>query len=69
MDKREKLNKLLEDLFREDWMDDEDWSEIQILYKQKTGIDVNELLRQVEIGEKNGYTIDEQLIILKEYLK
>lgn len=69
MEKREKLNKLLEDLFREEWMDDEDWSEYQTLFKQKTGVDVDELMRQVEIGEQNGYNIDEQIIILKEVLK
>jgi len=64
-----KIHKLFEDLLREDWMTDDELNELIQEVLQLNGINMDKLLKQFLIGVENGYTIEEQFLIIKEIFK
>jgi len=65
---QKEIDQLLRDMFYEDWMDEEDYLEIEIEILKQTGVSKALLSKQIEIGVDNGYTIDKQIQIIKTIL-
>lgn len=61
-------NLLKELLYDESWMDDEDYKEVIDLTFKTMGITKQKLSDDIEIGIKNGYTVKQQIDLLKRGL-
>jgi hypothetical protein len=61
-------NLLKELLYYESWMDDEDYKEVIDLTFKTMGITKQKLSDDIEIGIKNGYTVEQQIDLLKRVL-
>jgi len=64
----EEVDRLLKDLFREDWMDDEDWIGFLEEVERTSGITPERLSSDIEAGVNNGYPFEKQIQMLKENL-
>lgn len=62
----QEIEELLTDLFREDWMDQEDWRQFRRIIFTKSGISYDELEKSLDDGIERGFTIKQQLIILRK---
>jgi len=63
------INKLLKELLHdESWMDDEDYKEVIDLTFKTMGITKQKLSDDIDIGVKNGYTVKQQIDLLKQVL-
>jgi predicted transcriptional regulator len=62
------VDRLLEELFREDWMNDDDWNNFLEEVERTSGITIERLSSDIEIGVNNGYSFDTQIQMLKENL-
>lgn len=63
------IDKLLKELlYDESWMDDEDYKEVIDLTFKTMGITKQKLSDDIEIGIKNGYTVKQQIDLLKRVL-
>ena len=63
------IDKLLKELlYDESWMDDEDYKEVIDLTFKTMGITKQKLSDDIEIGIKNGYTVEQQIDLLKRVL-
>ena len=64
------IDNLLKDiLYDESWMNDEDYQKVIDLTFKEMGITKQKLSDDIEIGVKNGYTVEQQIDILKQVLK
>lgn len=64
-----KIDNLLKELlYDESWMDDEDYKEVIDLTFKTMGITKQKLSDDIEIGIKNGYTVKQQIDLLKRVL-
>ena len=63
------VEKLLKDLFFENWMDEEDWKEFLIELEKASGVTLTSLSNDIEIGVKDGYNLETQIAIIKQALK
>jgi hypothetical protein len=63
------VEKLLKDLFFEKWMDDEDWKEFLIELEKASGVTLTSLSNDIEIGVKNGCSLETQIALVKQVLK
>jgi hypothetical protein len=61
-------NLLKELLYDESWMDDEDYKEVIDLTFKTMGITKQKLSDDIEVGIKNGYTVKQQIELLKRVL-
>ena len=61
-------NLLKELLYDESWMDDEDYKEVIDLTFKTMGITKQKISDDIEIGIKNGYTVKQQIDLLKRVL-
>lgn len=59
------IDKMLKDLLFENWMDEEDFQEILKLTFEKLGITKRKLSDDIEIGVKNGYSVEYQTELFK----
>jgi len=55
-------------LYDESWMDDEDYKEVIDLTFKTMGITKHKLSDYIEIGIKKGYTVKQQIDLLKRVL-
>ncbi len=63
------IDRLLKELlYDESWMDDEDYKEVVDLTFRTMGITKQKLSNDIEIGIKNGYTVEQQIDLLKRVL-
>lgn len=62
------VDRLLKELFREDWMNDEDWIEFLEEVERTSGITRERLSIDIESGVNNGYPFETQIQMLKENL-
>lgn len=70
MMKHEKeIDKLLEELFRADWMSDEDYSNFVKEVLSQTGISKQLLSEQMELGVMNGFDIETQIEAVKKAVR
>lgn len=60
------IEELLSDIFREDWMQKEDWAQFRRTIFTKSGITYDELEKSLDKGLEQGFTIKQQLIILRK---
>lgn len=63
------VEQLLRDLFFEDWMEEEDWQDILNELLKQTGKSLKIMSDEIEIGVKNGYSVQQQLDIIKSVLR
>jgi hypothetical protein len=63
------IDNLLKELFyQESWMNDEDYKKVIDLTFKIMGITKQKLSDDIEIGVKNGYTVKQQIELLKRVL-
>jgi hypothetical protein len=62
------VDRLLKELFREDWMNDGDWIEFLEEVERTSGITRERLSIDIESGVNNGYPFETQIQMLKENL-
>ena len=63
------IDRLLKELlYDESWMDDQDYKEVIDLTFRTMGITKQKLSDDIEIGIKNGYTVKQQIDLLKRVL-
>lgn len=60
---------LLKEIFFEDWMDKEDWKDMLESVKEVSGITLESLSKDIEIGINNGYSLEQQLTIFRNMFK
>ncbi|QQO97448.1 hypothetical protein Molly5_154 [Maribacter phage Molly_5] len=61
------IDNLLRELFREDWMDEDDWVEFLRILQEDQGVTTEVLSNNLEEGLKNGYSIEDQLALTRDY--
>lgn len=61
--------KILKDLFYGNWMDEEDWKSFLIELEMKTGVTLSSLSNNIENGVDNGYSLENQITIIKRSFK
>jgi len=59
------IEKLLKDLFFEDWMDENDWKGFLSDLQKATGKTIESMSNEVEIGINNGHSLEEQIKLIK----
>jgi len=62
------IDKLLKELIYENWMDDEDYREATDLAFNAMGITKQKLSDDIDAGVRNGYTVEQQIELLKRFL-
>ena len=63
------IDKLLKELlYDKSWMNEEDYKEVIYLTFKTMGITKQKLSDDIEIGIKNGYTVRQQIDLLKQVL-
>ncbi|GEM_PF-3919060 len=60
------IEALLSDLFREGSMDKKDWEQFRRTIFTKSGITYDELEKSLDKGVEEGFTLKQQLIILRK---
>lgn len=63
------IDELLIDLFREEWMEDDDWVQFRRTIFTKSGFSYDELETAIDEGIKMGYTVKQQMTILRKQFK
>jgi len=58
---------ILLEVYREDWMSDDQWDTAMMLF-EKTGV-ISDLEKAIKIGIRDGYSLDQQIKILKSMMK
>jgi hypothetical protein len=66
MEYEKEIDLILEDIFREFWMDDSDFKEIVDEITSNPGISKQEMSDALKVGISNGFTIEEQTAIIKK---
>jgi hypothetical protein len=69
MKHEKEIDKLLEELFRADWMSDEDYSNFVKEVLSQTGISKQLLSEQMELGVMNGFDIETQIEAVKKAVR
>jgi hypothetical protein len=68
MKHEKEIDNLLKELLYDSWMDDDDYNEVLDLTFKKIGMTKQKLSNDIEAGIKNGYTVGQQIEILKRVL-
>ena len=63
---QDEINQLLKDLFHEEWMSEEDFKECKSLDFQQSGITMQKLSDEMQVGVDNGHTIQEQIELCRK---
>lgn len=64
----QEINNILENTFREDWMDDETYNEYVEIIFILLGYSKQDMSNKIDIGVNNGYPVKQQIEILKTVL-
>lgn len=62
------IDQFLRNMIYEDWMNEEDYNNIISETLKQIGINKEKLSTDIEIGIKNGYSIETQLALVKRIL-
>ena len=65
---RDKIERFLKDVFWEDWMDDNDWNMFLVELEKESGVSIDSLVADCEIGVKNGYSVEDQLEVARRVI-
>lgn len=63
------VDQLLKEHLREDWMNDGDYEEALELFFEHTGFTKQEMSDNIETGVENGFTFEQQKLILDRLFK
>lgn len=62
---QDEINAFLKELFYEDWMDDNDWLMFLEELETQSGVSVQSLSNDLQVGLKNGHSIEKQFELLR----
>jgi hypothetical protein len=63
------IDQFLRDMIFEDWMNEEDYNEVITETFKQLGTNREKLNDDIEIGIKNGHSIETQFVLVKRILK
>lgn len=63
------INSLLRELLFENWMDEEDWKNLLDELEKQSGISIESLAKDLELGAKNGCPIETQVDLFRVVIK
>ena len=66
---QDEINAFLKELFYETWMDENDWSMFLEAIETQSGVSVQSLSNDLQVGLKNGHSIEEQFELVRTVLK
>jgi len=64
----DEINEFLKEIFYEDWMDDNDWAVCLESWLTESGKSIQSLSNDLQVGMKNGYSIESQFSLIKSML-
>ena len=59
------IKEALKSIAKKDWMDDNDWNEMEQEIFKTLGISYESMSEQIQIGIDNGHSLEAQLELLK----
>ena len=62
------IDQFLRDIIYEDWMNEEDYNEVLTEAFKQLGTNKEKLSSDIEIGIRNGYSIETQFALVKRVL-
>ena len=62
------IDQFLMDIIYENWMNEEDYNEVITETFKQLGTNKEKLSADIEVGVKNGYTVEQQIVLLKRVL-
>ena len=65
---QDEINAFLKELFYEAWMDDNDWLMFLKELETKSGVSVQSLSNDLQVGLKNGHSIEKQFELFRAAL-
>lgn len=66
---QDEINAFLKELFYETWMDEDDWSMFLEALETQSGVSVQSLSNDLQVGLKNGHSIEKQFALVRTVLK
>ena len=66
---QDEINVFLKEQFYETWMDENDWSMFLEALERQFGVSVQSLSNDLQVGLKNGHSIENQFELVKTVLK
>lgn len=66
---QDEINVFLKEQFYETWMDENDWSMFLEALERQFGVSVQSLSNDLQVGLKNGHSIENQFDLVKTVLK
>ena len=66
---QKEIDQIFSNAFREDWMIDEDWHEIELELYNKIGETKQSISDKIQIGVDKGYSIEQQINIIGKIFK
>lgn len=65
---QDEINAFLKELFYESWMDENDWQMFLEELETQSGVSVQSLSTDLQVGLKNGYSIEKQFELVRTFL-
>ena len=66
---QDEINVFLKEQFYETWMDENDWSMFLEALERQFGVSVQSLSNDLQVGLKNGHSIENQFDLVRTVLK
>jgi hypothetical protein len=66
---QDKINAFLKEQFHESWMDESDWSMFLEALETQAGVSIESLSKDMQVGLKNGHSIEKQFELMRNILK
>jgi hypothetical protein len=66
---QDEINAFLKELFYETWMDENDWLIFLEELETQSGVSVQSLSNDLQVGLKNGHSIEKQFELVRTVLK
>ena len=66
---QDEINTFLKEQFHESWMDDNDWLMFLEALETQCGVSVQSLSNDLQVGLKNGHSIEKQFELVRTVLK
>ena len=66
---QDEINSFLKEQFYETWMDDNDWLMFLEALETQSGVSVQSLSNDLQVGLKNGHSIEKQFELVRTVLK
>ena len=66
---QDEINNFLKEVFFESWMDEDDWEMFLEELEKQSGISVKKLSNDLQVGLKNGHSLEKQFELVRSGLK